>query len=94
MTDEKYIDKKYIGRRPMYAVIWDDDARQWQYVRFVPKPSGPDEKYTGWRRQRITLDVLAYRPLDPADWNWRQLIRHGAADVVDADPPRMPGEES
>jgi hypothetical protein len=52
-----------------------------------------DEKYTGWRRQRITLDVLAYGPTDPADWDWRALTRQQcAADVVDAEDCRMPGE--
>lgn len=53
-----------------------------------------DEQYAGWRRQFVVLDVLAYGPTDPADWDWRALIRHCAADVVDSEDCRMPWEEN
>ena len=53
-----------------------------------------DDKRTGWRRQIVTLDVLAYGPKDPSEWDWRALIKHGAADVVDSEPCRCPEDES
>lgn len=54
--------------------------------------AAPDFNPLGWRRQRLTLEVLTHGPGDPADWKWTAIVGRGAVKVLTADPVREPSE--